>query len=309
MSKGRAYSSPDLLPSSSHSSTQDDTSLEGVAVNVKLLLKLIQDHNEASTKDEDSRKEQRVAGMISIIEDVKTRIKKSQRSGKAELRRCNTEIRRTQIPKEKKSEESQEPKQEENQKLRKELSASLTAQKSLQKMFSSLGKEKEIMAAELARKVQELNGMEEHINDLKVQNEMLSAKVKNYATENKEKKSGGEPKEALQERNKVLSDQLLKSLDGYRSLKRKLKETQEENIGIRKMMGEIEKEVAVGLERIHGFRQRRKNEDSMNFEEELSMVELMFQCFQAKVTISGPKRSECVKPKADILAEKAPVLA
>ncbi|KAB1207748.1 hypothetical protein CJ030_MR7G017749 [Morella rubra] len=74
--------------------------------------------------------------------------------------------------------------------LRKELNASLAARKSLEMLYSSLGKEKEIMASELSRKVQELSGMEELINDLKAQNEMLRAKVQTCAEEHKEKKCG-----------------------------------------------------------------------------------------------------------------------
>ncbi|XP_077221518.1 uncharacterized protein LOC143855182 [Tasmannia lanceolata] len=304
MSKAHAHSSPYLFLSSNH----DDTPFDGVAVNVKLLLKLIQDHNEASTKDDDGRKAQRMAGMISIIEDVKTRIEKSHRPGKVELwHYCNSKIKQSQITREKKP---QEPIQGENQKLRKELSATLTAQKSLEKMFSSLGKEKEIIAAELARKVQELNGMEEHLNDLKAQNEMLSDKVKNCAAEHKKKKGGDTPagNAGVQERNRTLSDQLLKSLEGYRSLKRKLKDAQEENVGIRMTVEEIAKKIAVGLEKIHDFRRRvaRQNEEPMNVEEELSAVERMFRSFQAKLTIGGAKRSEYVKPKADMSADEAP---
>ncbi|XP_058070876.1 uncharacterized protein LOC131219893 [Magnolia sinica] len=317
MNEGRANSSPEL-PSPSN---PDDSTLEGVAASVKLLLKLVQEHNDAaaSNKDIDGRKTQRVASMIGVLDDIRSRIEKSQPSGRklkreAELRRCNTDLRRTQNPQ--KERKLQEPIHEENQRLRKELSTNLAARKSLERMFSSLGKEKEIMATELARKAQELNGMEEHINDLKAQNEMLLAKVKCCASEHKEKKINGggdlHGNVALQERNKALSDQLLKSLEGYRSLKWKLKDSQEENAGIRAKLVEIRKEALVGLDRIHDLRQRvaERDDPTVDIEEELSAVESMFKCFEAKVVIGGPKRSEGTKAKAaDVVAEKSPVLA
>jgi len=181
-------------------------------------------------------------------------------------------------------------------------------------MFSSLGKEKEIMAAELARKVQELNDLEEHLNDLRAQNEMLSAKVKVCATEHKEKKSGGgdtQGNAGLQERNKKLSEQLLKSLDGYRSLKRKFKDAQEEKAGIQAKMAEMAVEVTAGLNRIHDFQQRiaGRNGKSVEIQEELSALEDMFRCFEMKVSKNCQKRSECVKPEADINPGKLPVVA
>jgi DNA repair exonuclease SbcCD ATPase subunit len=77
--------------------------------------------------------------------------------------------------------------QEENQKLQKELSTKLTDLKNLHIMFSTLGREKEIMAAELALKARLLGDMEEHLNDLKEQNKTLSNKLEAYARENKTK--------------------------------------------------------------------------------------------------------------------------
>lgn len=113
--------------------------------------------------------------MVKIIEDVKSRIEKCQTSEKKkEFRRCNTDLR-PNIPIDVKKPD--ELVIDEKEKLRKELNASLAARKSLEVVCSSLGKEKEIIASELARKVQEMNDMEELINDLKVQNEKLSAKV------------------------------------------------------------------------------------------------------------------------------------
>ncbi|XP_068653989.1 microtubule-associated protein 70-1-like [Aristolochia californica] len=250
--------------------------------------------------------------MISIIDDIRCRIERSIPPNRKEavLRRCKTELRRTPIPKDKKP---PEPVNDDCQALRRELSASHEARKSLERMFSSLGKEKEIMAAELARKVQEISCMEEDINDLKVRNERLLQMVQHCAAEHKEQKievreSSGN--QALQERNKRLSEQLLKSLDGYRSQKRKMKEAQEENARLRVKMVEIAQEVVVGQEKIHGFRERfeRRKEKELNVEEELSAVESLFQRFEVKATTGWPKRSEC-KPKPDMMAEKSPLLA
>ncbi|XP_042509468.1 uncharacterized protein LOC122085092 [Macadamia integrifolia] len=308
MSNIRANSSPELLRPSAPIICHEDHALEGVATNIKLLLKLFQDHNEVGHKD-DGRRMQRVAGMMSILDDIKHRIQKSESFGKkraAELRRCSTDIRRNEthefksnhIPKDHKRQAPPEPITNEEQKLRKELNASLAARKSLEMMFSSLGKEKEIIAAELARKVQELNDTEEHLNDVKAQNEKLLAKVKFCATEHKERSS-----EALQERNKMLSEKLLKSLDGYRSLKRKLKDAQEENTTIYTKMAEMGGDVRAGLKKIHEFQERisEEKEEAMEIEEEVSALEHMLQCFELKISNDNwEKRRECVKPKAEI---------
>lgn len=317
MSRTRANSSPDLIPvGMSNTESPDCSTLEGVAANVKLLLKLIQDQNEASTKDNDDRKTQRVAGMMTILDDVKTRIQKFQSHGtkrEAELRRCFTELKPShQAPRDKKP---QDVTTDEKQSLRRELNASLAARKSLEIMCSSLGKEKEIMATELARKVHELNGMEELINDLKAQNETLLAKVQACAANHKEKKGDGggdaQGKPSLHDRNKTLSEQLLKSLDGYRSLKRKLKETQEENATIRAKMEEIAAEFIAGVESIGRLRQRIAggNDRPVDIEREISGLESSFDCLKLKDLKHGTKKSENIKPKAELKSNKPSVLA
>lgn len=315
MNWSRAFSSPDLVPpSTNYNENPEECSLEGVSTNVKLLLKLIQDHNEASTKDNDERMLQRVAGMITIIDDVKSRIENFQSSGKKkELRRCHTDVKHN-APKDKRS---QDPVTDEKERLRKELNASLAAQKNLEVMCSSLGKEKDIIASELARKVQELNGMEELTNDLKAQNEILLGKLQTCKEEHKEKKSGGMEAQgniALLERNKTLAEKLLKSLDAYRSLKRKFKDTKEENIAILAAMEEMGMEVKAGLDRICSLKQRMaasKNKQPVdNVEEEISALEHLFEGFNIKITKYGHnKKSDCVKPKAGINASKPSVLA
>lgn len=286
------------------------------------MLKLIQEHNDGCNKSSDDRKPQRIAGMISILNDVKSRIEKvhvpiQKPKRESELRRCNTDLRRSRLPREKKPQEST---QEENARLQREVFATTAARRNLERMFSSSGKEKEIMAAELARKVQELSGMEEHLNDLKEQNEMLLAKLHacgagaGAGAEHKEKKAAGgrdnQVNVALQERNKALSEQLLKSLDGYRALKRKFKDAQEENSAMKTKMAQVTEEVAAGLNRINEMRQRLggRSDKPMDIEEELAGVDAMFRCFESKLMINGPKRGECVKPVSDASAEKSPVL-
>lgn len=276
----------------------------GIATNVKLLLKIIQDHNEACTRDVvDERKAQRVAGMMSIIENIKTRIQESQTLGRrAELRRCNTDLR-ANAPRDKKA---HEPITDENEKLRRQLSASLAARKSLEIMCASLGKEKEIMAAELSRKVQELNGLEELVGDLRAQNDMLLGKVKACAAEHKEKKETGVGNSALQERNKALSEQLLKSLDGYRSLKRKLKDSQEENVKANKILEEMEVELQAGLGRINRL---KESMDNVNINEAISDLEHLFHSFNLKISKHRQKKSESPKSKSETKVSKASVLA
>ncbi|KAF7847569.1 hypothetical protein BT93_L2830 [Corymbia citriodora subsp. variegata] len=226
--------------------------------------------------------------MMSILDDVKTRVQKSQCGNKkreAELRRCHTELRPRNGNRDKKTDEIVV---DEKEKLRKALNASLAAQKSLEMMCSSLGKEKEIMEAELTRRVHELNEMEEHLNDFKAQNEKLLAKVQACATEHKERKHGGEARKdvTLQERNKELTEQLLKSLEGYRSLKRKFKDSQEENRQLTTTMEELGMEIASGLNLVHGFRQcaEAKGEGAMDVCGEISELENLLQCFEMKVS-------------------------
>lgn len=123
--------------------------------------------------------------MMTILDDVRTRLQKCQFSGKKvlpELRRCSTDLRATMSnppsPRDLSSKKINETLVlDEKEKLRKDLNASYAAQKRLGVMCASLGKEKDIIARELTRKVQELNEMEELVNDLKAQNERLSTKV------------------------------------------------------------------------------------------------------------------------------------
>ncbi|KAJ7969046.1 putative Myosin heavy chain-related [Quillaja saponaria] len=231
--------------------------------------------------------------MISIIDDVKSRIQKAQSTSKrrAELRRCNTELK---PPRDRRS---HEPITDEKERLRRQLNASFAAQKSLEIMCSSLGKEKEIMAAELSKKVQQMNGMEEDINDLKAQNDMLLEKVQAYASEHKEKKSGGAEMQgniALQDRNKALSEQLLKSLEGYRSLKRKLKDAHDEKKEIQATMEELEVEVQAGLQKSHGLKERMaaNNEQADDVKEEISALEHIFKSLNMKVSKYRQKKAE-----------------
>ncbi|PKA66031.1 hypothetical protein AXF42_Ash010440 [Apostasia shenzhenica] len=218
--------------------------LEGssVAANVKLILKLLQEHSEPSRED-DGRKTLRLAGMLTIIDDVRSRIERcSKRSASGG---CNTDLRRNPSsttagslsPRFQRLTPEQQVVSDETQKHRRELSASMAARKSLENMFSSLGREKEMIAGELARKVQELNYMEELVSDLKEQNEMLSEKVRACVTEHRKGGNGGigsEDVKALQERNRELSEQLLRSLEGYKTAKRRMKEAQQEIAGFRK---------------------------------------------------------------------------
>ncbi|KAK6917116.1 hypothetical protein RJ641_017867 [Dillenia turbinata] len=312
MNHFRASSSPELLPCPL--SNVADSNLGDVATNIKLLLKLFQDHNDATIKDNDDRRKHRLSNIMTILDQVKTRIQESEsveKKTRPELRRCNTELR---CPRDQKPNEPIN----EKEKFRKELNASLAARKSLEVMCSSLGKEKKIMASELAKKVQEVNELEELVNDLKVQNEKLLGKVQTCAAKHKDKKYGGGETQssvnaALQERNNALSEQLLKSLDGYRTLKRKLKEAQEENAVLQTKMDEIGKETIAGLNRIHNFRDQlnKVNEHAVDINEEISSLETMLEGFKIKVSNSKHemKQGECIKPKVEIHATKPSVIA
>ncbi|WCJ33509.1 myosin heavy chain-related [Euphorbia peplus] len=321
----RAYSSPDLAPISPSSSSSslavidppiiraDDYSLEGIATNVKLLLKLIQEHNGASTNDD--RKTQRMAGMMTILDDVKSRVEKSfqsktARKRLAELRRCNTELRPSRgvtptpapsTPRDKKLQ--QEQGLDEYERIRKQLSASLAARKSLEIMCCSLGKEKNIMACELSRKNSELHGMEELINDLKAQNQTLMAKLQSNAPEHEIKTGdtigcGGD--------NSALSNQLLKSLECYRALKKKYKRVKQESYEFHSTMDEIGVEVNDGLERIQSLREKMglNKDQTPDIEQEICALEQMFQRFHIKISKHVEKNIVCTKPDAETSASR-----
>lgn len=134
--------------------------------------------------------------------------------------------------------------QEENQKLQKELSTKLTDLKNLHIMLSTLGREKEIMAAELVLKTRLLGDMEEHLNDLKEQNKTLSNRLEAYARENKTKnRDTQETISSLQNRNKLLAEQVLKTSEGYRAFKRKSKELREQNSGFKREIAHLKSSI------------------------------------------------------------------
>lgn len=290
----RTNSSPDLPTSDQY----DDSALEGVAANVKLLLKLIQDHKHACNKGQkDSRRMLRVAGMMTVLDNVRTRIQKCQSFGnkrsEAELKRCNSDVKLRNVPKDRKAAELAA---DEREALTKQLNASLAAQKSLEIMCSSLGQEKEIMVKELARKNSELSDLEEHINDLKTQNSSLLERVKEFARGQSEK-AGKEIKEPqgnvdLQEQNKVLSQQLLKSLDGYRYMKRKLRDAQEETLQLHETIEEMSEKAGAGLQRVRELNKYNdKESDSLlDLKEVTAELENVFQCLQAMVSKHSQKK-------------------
>ncbi|XAR59376.1 hypothetical protein NMG60_11015199 [Bertholletia excelsa] len=265
----------------------------GVTATVKLLMKLIQDHKEACIKEQnDSRRMLRVAGILTILDNVKDRIQKCYCKKKAiELRHCDTDpLSYSHVRKDKRIAELVD----EKEKLRRKLIACSAASKSLEVMCSSLGKEKEIMTAELAKKVHELNEVEELVKHLKSQNETLLAKVRDCAAEHKDGKALGEAEiqgnAVLQEQNRILSEKLLKTLDGYRSTKKKLTEAREENIGMRATMEEISMEFSTRLEKIRGMKQG--GEQSSDVEKEISALKKMFENFEMKILKHYEKKGE-----------------
>lgn len=313
MSRLRVNSSPDLIANSTLEHFYDDSALEGVAANIKLLLKLTQEHKNACNKEKnDGRRMLRVATMMTILDNVRTRIKKCQSFGNKSPSEAEST---SHVPIDKKHHEP--PMIDEKEKLRKQLNASLVARKSLEVMCSSLGKEKEIMASELSKKVHELNEMEDLINDIKEKNESLVERLHERASEQKERRyssgGGGETQGniALQERNKALSENLQRSLNGYRSIKRKWKDARAENMAMHATMEEMTAKIGAGLAQIHSFKERIACESvpSTDIQEEIVELEHMFECFEMQVAKHGPKEGECVKPKAEISACKPTVFA
>ena len=299
----RVFTSPQINASSTSNNEQtEEFGMQGLATNVRLLLKLIQDHNGSTTKDNDERKFHRVNGMMFLLDEVRSRVQKVQSSTKkrAELRRCNTDIR-PNTPNDKKAPDVAI---DEKEILRKELNASLVARQSLQAMCSSFGKEKQIMASELARKAQELSELEELIDDLKTQNDMLMGKLHACNSEQKEKKSssGGqmEGNMVLQERNKALSEQLQKSIDGYRSLKRKLKDVQEEKGEMNATMEKMGLEIKSCIDRIHSFKEQMEttNLDTRDIKKEILVFEYMLESLNKKISKYSQNKTYYAKPKS-----------
>ncbi|KAL0328991.1 UNVERIFIED_CONTAM: hypothetical protein Scaly_2331700 [Sesamum calycinum] len=116
---------------------------------------------------------------------------------------------------------------------------------------------------------------------------------------------------ALQERGH--SQQLLKSLDGYRSMKRKLKLAQEENVKMHATMDEMREKIMRSLERVGSFKERLSlssgSKPQIDVQEEILALESIFECFQMMVTKYDKKQGECIQPKGEINACKPSVLA
>lgn len=275
--------------------------------------------------------------MMTILDNAKDRIQKCQSFGlkktEAELRRCNTDLRRNSIPRDKKpgggpeAEVEEEAADEGKERLKRELIASLAAQRNLKAMCSSLGKEKKFMEAELSKKVHELSEMEELLNNLKAQNETLRQKVQECLSEHKNRKSsggggggggGGEDMQAalvLQERNKALSEHMLRSIDGYRSMKRKLKVAQEENAMLHSTVDEVGEKVVRSLERVRSLKERMTTpsplgtEAPLDLQEEIIGLESMFERFGMLVEKHEKNKGDCTRPNGEINAYKPSVLA
>lgn len=258
-------------------------------------MKLLQDHQEASNKDGiDERKAQRFAGMLTILEDVKIRLQKAQppvTKRQAELRRCNTDLKINPPPKN--SRKTNETLiLDEKEKLRRDLNISFAAQKRLGVMCATIGREKEIIARELTRKVQEVNELEEHVNDLIAQNEKLTGKIQAYVAEKKEIKRRNADTEyslryaASKERNKELSEQLQKSLEGYKLFKRKHIEVQEERDAIQAAMVEVREDVKGGINLVHSLKQCVDDcslgEQAKDIDDKITRLDQLFQKLESK---------------------------
>ncbi|XP_047974114.1 uncharacterized protein LOC125216445 isoform X2 [Salvia hispanica] len=284
----------------------------------------------------DRRRMLRVATMMTILDNAKDRIQKCQSFGlkkpDPELRRCKTEVRRNLVPPGKKpgggvgvvpvieeEEEEEVDADEEKERLRRELTSSLAAQRTLRAMCSSLGKEKKFMEAELSKKVHELSEMEEFLNNLKAQNETLRQKVQECLSDDKEGKAGGGEMHValvLQARNKALSEQLMRSLDGYKSMKRKLKASQEENVVLHSTVDEVGTKVVGSLGRVKSLKKRiatmsspSGGETPLDLQEEIEGLEDMFERFQLLVEKHGKIQGDCAQPSGEINAYKPSVLA
>ncbi|KAL8461028.1 hypothetical protein ACS0TY_032491 [Phlomoides rotata] len=216
----------------------------------------------------------RVATMMTILDNVRTRIQKCQSFGnkrsEAALRRCNTDLRPNHPPKDKRVGGGGEAAVDEKEKLKRELAACTAAKRSLEMMCSSLGKEKVIMAKELSRKAHALNEMEELVSDLKAQNEELVKKL--------QKCGGGQSDgmEAVQERIKNLTELLLRSNDGCRVMKKKIEEAEQESAMLYSTIGRMGVEIEASLGRI-----KRLGNPDFDVQDDILVLENMLQKMQS----------------------------
>lgn len=172
--------------------------------------------------------------MMTILDNVRTRIQKCQsfgdkRSSETKLRRCYTDVKLTSN-----NVRKENVMIDEKERLKRQLNATLAARKSLEVMCWSLGKEKEIMAAELSKKVHEINEMEDLINELKEQNECLVERLHGCSGQK-------------QEINKAPSEQLLRSLDSYELMKKRWKNAHEKNITMNATLEEMKESIESGI--------------------------------------------------------------
>lgn len=246
--------------------------------NVKSLTRLIQDFTGA---DAGGRKAQCITEMMAVLGDMQSQVQKANvpRRREAELRRCNTDLRRGAPQRDRaKPLDPAANDTPDVQKLRRELFSSFNARRNLERMCASLSREKEFIAAELALKVRELGEAEELVEDLRRQNAALLEKLKACAPGENRDGGDGEARthnSALQERNKALTEQLLRSVDTGRVMKRRLAEVQEEN-------GRVA-EVTVALARLVSRIREKMNGGCAEVEEEVESLERLLIGLQGKL--------------------------
>ncbi|KAG6473143.1 hypothetical protein ZIOFF_067050 [Zingiber officinale] len=276
MGSYRANSSPELLDQIQIPLEQSNQStLEG---NVKLLTRLIQDFAGA---DAGGRKAQCITEMMAVLGDMQSQVQKANvpRRREAELRRCNTDLRRGAPQRDRaKPLDPAASDTPDVQKLRRELFSSFNARRNQERMCASLSREKEFIATELARKVRELGEAEELVEDLRRQNSVLLEKLKACAPGENGDAGDGEARShnsALQERNKALTEQLLRSVDAGRVMKRRLAEVQEENARVA--------EVTVAVAKSVGRIREKLNAGCAEVEEEVKSLDRVLIGLQGKL--------------------------
>jgi len=93
---------------------------------------------------------------------------------------------------------------------------------------------------------------------------------------------------ALQQRNKELSEQLVKSLEGYKLLKRKLKEAQDARQGMQVALDGIAEEIEVGIHQIRSLEERISDnslgEQATEIKEKITTLKTVFRKIEAKVS-------------------------
>lgn len=279
----------------------------GVVTQLKLLLKIIEDHKEAIRNNRnDGRKRLRVATMLTILENIRLGIQRCQ---------FKTKTTETDLGPSSSSNSDGEQHQrrytgeDEIEMLRKKLQAMSEVRKNLELSCANLADDKKRIAIELAKTTHLIKETEERINDLKPHNKILAIKVKKCQCEHKNKRrycyrgfrsaasllKEKQEKAILLENNETLEQNLEIAVINCQSIEIKEKQIQHTNSRIREEMKTITEKVNAGLNIFNQFKENmasRPGDTPAYIAKEIARLEHIFELFQNMV-LNYKKKEEC----------------